>query len=215
MRPETRSSRLMYSSSSMLGQKLTSWMTLVAGADAVDAAEALDDAHRVPVDVVVDQVVAVLKVLALGDAVGGDQDVDLAGRGRVDHGAFLGERREGGQDRGEIPADLGQVSSGCCRYAGHHGAECRPSSSKAQSAMLVVEVVGGVGKGGEDDDLAIAGVDGRRASCSAISALSRPSLASRAGVDLAGLAQELDQQGLGPPPGPAASGPGPRPSAAP
>ncbi len=47
--------------------------------DAVDAAEALDDPHRVPVDVVVDDVVAVLKVLTLRDAVGADEDVDLAG----------------------------------------------------------------------------------------------------------------------------------------
>ena len=39
----------------------------VGRADAVDAAEALDDADRVPVDVVVDQVVAVLEVLTLGD----------------------------------------------------------------------------------------------------------------------------------------------------
>ena len=34
---------------------------LVRTADAVDTAEALDDAHRVPVDVVVDQLVAVLQ----------------------------------------------------------------------------------------------------------------------------------------------------------
>ena len=50
----------------------------VGRADAVDAAEALDDPHRVPVDVVVDEVVAVLEVLALADAVGADENVDLA-----------------------------------------------------------------------------------------------------------------------------------------
>ncbi len=55
MRPLTRCSRLMYSSSSMLGQKLTSWMRALVRADAVDAAKALDDAHRIPVDVVVDE----------------------------------------------------------------------------------------------------------------------------------------------------------------
>ena len=53
-------------------------MLRIGRADAVDAAEALDDAHRVPVDVVVDEVVAVLKVLAFGDAVGADQQVDFA-----------------------------------------------------------------------------------------------------------------------------------------
>ena len=40
----------------------------VLRADAIHAAEALDDTHGVPVDVVVDDVVAVLQVLAFGDA---------------------------------------------------------------------------------------------------------------------------------------------------
>ena len=62
---------------------------LVRRADAVDAAEALDDADRVPVDVVVDEVVAVLEVLALADAVGGDEQVELAFVGEV-LGPFLG-----------------------------------------------------------------------------------------------------------------------------
>ena len=51
---------------------------VVAALEAVDAPEALDDADGVPVDVVVDEVVAVLKVLAFADAVGGDEQVDLA-----------------------------------------------------------------------------------------------------------------------------------------
>lgn len=45
-------------------------------ADPVDPSEPLNDAHRVPVDVIVDAVVAVLEVLAFGDAVGGNQNVD-------------------------------------------------------------------------------------------------------------------------------------------
>ena len=50
---------------------------VVLGTDAVHAAKALDDAHRVPMDVVVHEVVAVLEVLALGDAVRGNEDVDV------------------------------------------------------------------------------------------------------------------------------------------
>ena len=46
-------------------------------ADPVDPPETLDDADRIPVDVVVDEVVAVLKVLPLADAVGGDEEVYL------------------------------------------------------------------------------------------------------------------------------------------
>ncbi len=44
----------------------------VRRANAVDPAEALDDAHRIPVNVIIDQKIAVLKVLPLGDTVGSD-----------------------------------------------------------------------------------------------------------------------------------------------
>ena len=51
----------------------------IAAADAVDAPEPLDDADGIPVDVVVNQIVAVLQVLPLGDAVGCNEHVDFAG----------------------------------------------------------------------------------------------------------------------------------------
>lgn len=43
---------------------------LVGESQAVDTTKALDDTHRIPVDVVVDQTVSVLQVLSLGNAVG-------------------------------------------------------------------------------------------------------------------------------------------------
>jgi hypothetical protein len=46
--------------------------------DAVDPAETLDNADRVPVDVVVDDVIAVLEVLPFGKAVGPDEEINLA-----------------------------------------------------------------------------------------------------------------------------------------
>ena len=49
----------------------------VRAADAVDAAVALDQADRVPGQVVVDDDAAVLEVLPLGENVGADEDVDL------------------------------------------------------------------------------------------------------------------------------------------
>ena len=51
----------------------------VRRADAVHAAKPLNDAHWVPVNVVVDQIVAVLQVLAFGDTVGADQQVNFLG----------------------------------------------------------------------------------------------------------------------------------------
>jgi hypothetical protein len=158
MRPLTRCSRLMYSSSSMLGQKLTSWMLAVGRADAVDAAEALDDAHRVPVDVVVDEPVAVLQVLAFGDAVGGDQQVELALVGEFGR-ALLGARRERGEDAAQVLAQAGRVVwlrpepvTSAIRCRG------RPWPSR-QSGRRGTR---GVGEGGEDDDLRLPGLMGLR-----------------------------------------------------
>ena len=51
---------------------------LVDGADTVDPAEPLNDANRVPVDVIVDQVIAVLKVLPFGDTVGANKQVQFS-----------------------------------------------------------------------------------------------------------------------------------------
>lgn len=68
-------------------------------ANSVNASEALDDPHRVPVDVVVDEVIAVLEVLAFGDAVRGDEEVNFT---LLRHGgdfvAPLGARGEIGED---------------------------------------------------------------------------------------------------------------------
>ena len=49
----------------------------VHAADTVNAAKALNDADGIPVDVVIDEEIAVLKVLALGNAIGGDEQINL------------------------------------------------------------------------------------------------------------------------------------------
>ena len=67
---------------------------LVARTNAVDTPETLNYAHRVPMDVVIDQVVAILKVLAFGNAVRADQQVQFMGVVRHGEGFFFGARRE-------------------------------------------------------------------------------------------------------------------------
>ena len=94
-------------------------------------------------------VVAVLEVLAFADAVGGDEQVDFAFAGEV-LGTFFRARREGREDAGKILAEVGQAWSGCGR-APVTRAECRPSSFCAQPGKLAIEILGGVGEGGEDD----------------------------------------------------------------
>ncbi|MNC33516.1 hypothetical protein D3C75_819100 [compost metagenome] len=78
----------------------------VGRSDAIHSTEALDDAHGVPVDVVVDEVVTVLQVLALGDAVGANQQVDLSRFVGQDNGLFFGARREEGEQLLEVVAFL-------------------------------------------------------------------------------------------------------------
>ena len=90
-----------------VGPEIDELDALVGRADAINAAEALNDAHRVPVDVVVDQPVAVLKVLTLGDAVRGDEQVKLALAGKF-LGPLFGARRECGEDGCQVFAQSGQ-----------------------------------------------------------------------------------------------------------
>ena len=75
-------------------------------ADAVEAPEALDDADGVPMDVVINQKIAVLKVLTLADAIRGDEEVNISLDGEVG-GALLRARRKGCQYAGEVFAKLG------------------------------------------------------------------------------------------------------------
>ena len=78
----------------------------IGRADTIHPAKALDDAHRVPVDVVVDDVVAVLQVLAFGDAVGTDQQIDFVRFFRQHHGFLFRARGEQGEQLLEVVAAL-------------------------------------------------------------------------------------------------------------
>ena len=60
-------------------------------ADSINAAEPLDDADGVPVNVVVDKEIAVLKVLSLTDAIGGDEEINVSLSSKVFR-AFLRSR---------------------------------------------------------------------------------------------------------------------------
>ena len=86
-----------------VGPEVHQLNAVVARADAINPPEPLDDANRVPVNVVIDQPVAVLKVLPFADAVGGDQQVQLA-LNRKFFGALFGTRRERCQDAAEVAA---------------------------------------------------------------------------------------------------------------
>ena len=122
---------------------------------AVDTAEALDDAHGVPMDVVVHQAVAVLQVLALGDAVRREDDVDLAERPLALR-QLLGDGREPRKDVLEGgPGELKRVGPvGAARHLGALDAELPLQPGR----QLLEEVRRRVGERAEHQHLAVAGV---------------------------------------------------------
>ena len=161
----------------------------VGGADAVDASEALNDAHGVPVDVVVDQVVAILEVLALADHVGSDEHVQLA--------RFLGHRkatlfrvrREQRHDLLEVEA----YSQGRLRaMAASRDDSCIKADVGECGSEFPVEVVGGVSERGEDEYLAVTLVD-RVLSLVHNQLLELAEFEIMLGRDLAHLAEEFPQ----------------------
>src|SRR3989339_363769 len=140
-----------------IGPEVDELDAAVGGADPVDAAETLDDADGIPVNVVVDEPVAILKVLAFGDAIRGDEQVELSLAGQLFR-TFFGARRECRQDRGEVPAQVGER----CPVASRPGHQRAVDTETFQrpGGQMFIEVMGCVGKCGKDDNLAVSGVDG-------------------------------------------------------
>ena len=121
-------------------------------ADPVDTPKTLDDADGIPVNVVVDQGVAVLKVLAFANAIGGDQEVDFtllrqsgnlgavfSSRGKISENLVVSARAEGGAG-GAAAADQGQVDAEFL---------ARPVEQR------FIEICGSVCKRGKDQDFPV------------------------------------------------------------
>ena len=79
---------------------------VVSASDTVNSSEPLDNAHRVPMNVIVDEVVAVLQVLTFGNTVGGDQHIDFRLITRHQQLLVLRDRREAGQHRVQVGTEL-------------------------------------------------------------------------------------------------------------
>ena len=122
---------------------------LVAASDTVDTPEALYNADGVPVNVVVDEVVAVLQVLTFGNTVGGDQHINFRLITRHQQFLVLRDRREAGQHRVQVGTELGASRPTLNRAGYHCGVQSIPILNIA--ADIVVEITGGIRKSGEDD----------------------------------------------------------------
>jgi len=128
-------------------------------ADAVNAAEPLDDAHGIPMDVIVHEIVAVLEVLALGDAVRRDEDVDLALDLWIAAFLVLGMRRKERQERIEV----GELDVMALEILERRLVVARARDFGRVGVMrgergreLVVEVICRIGKRCENQNLAVA-----------------------------------------------------------
>ena len=131
--------------------------TGVFAADTVDPAKPLDDAHRVPVDVIVDEVVTVLQVLALADAVGGDEDVQRTGIAGHQVLFVLGDGRKAGQHGVQVAAQAGD--DGAPLHITGHFRRVQTKFFLGIPADVLVEVIRRIRKGGEDDEFSVVGVD--------------------------------------------------------
>ena len=108
-------------------------------------------------DVIVDHHVAVLKVLAFGNTVGGDEDVDVA----VPQMPFrqvplLGDRGEAGEDVAHVAAHILERAAAGVRagdLGDGHSVLRRPSGD------VLIQVVSRVCEGSEHKHLVVAGVD--------------------------------------------------------
>ena len=140
-----------------VGPKVHQLDFCILAADTIYTAKALDNAHRVPVDIVIDQVIAILQVLAFANAVRRNQQVDIARDNVPEQMTFLGLRRKIRQHRIVIGTQLREIRATVhiARY------KCRVDSVFLEQLLgkLFVEVFRRIGKCREQDYLLVPRID--------------------------------------------------------
>ena len=131
---------------------------IVSAAYTVHTAEALDDAHWIPMDIIVDEEITILQVLALGNAVGGNEHINLLGGIREESSPVFRYGREIGQHIIETHRELryGAFAIRRTRDKRH----IQPTIRLDACRQLVVKIVGGISKGCKDNHLLVARIDG-------------------------------------------------------
>ena len=124
----------------------------------VNTTEPLDNADGVPVNVVVDQIVTVLQVLAFGNTVGSDQHINRSVVIGHQQMLVLGNRREAGQDGLQITMQI--LDRGLTIDSTRNHGCIQPISGFDVFADMLVQIVSGVCEGGENNDFLIAFVNG-------------------------------------------------------
>ena len=130
---------------------------VVSASDTVNSSEPLDNAHRVPMNVIVDEVVAVLQVLTFGNTVGCNQNIKLISASGQKYGFSFGNRRETGQHCVEVCPKLWNGGLSVNRA----GDLCRfqPEILFCKFTDVRKEIVCGIRERCENDDLLITRID--------------------------------------------------------
>ena len=121
-------------------------------ADPVNPAKALNNPYRVPVNIVIDQQIAILEVLAFGDTIGGDQQVNLL---LLRHGFHLVPLFGSGREVDQNFVELRPAQGGAIRTGSPGNQRDTYTQILGQFLQLLVQIRGGIGKGAEHHDLAI------------------------------------------------------------
>ena len=129
----------------------------VPAADPVDPSEPLNNADRIPVNVKINQVVAVLQVLTFGNAVRRDQHVNFRRIVGQQQRFVLGDRRKTGQDRVQV-----RITQLCGGFAVHRAGDHRrmqPELFQQIGTEIFIQVIGGIRKRRKHDHLFVVAVD--------------------------------------------------------
>ena len=123
---------------------------------AIDPSKALYDPHGVPVDVIIDQVVAVLQVLPFRYAICGNQDVEIRRTAGEQHRSSFGDWGKTRQHGVHVGTQLGNGASAVHRA----GDLCRFQTELlfCKFTYVCIKIIRRVGERGENDYLGVAGI---------------------------------------------------------
>ena len=130
---------------------------LVSAADTVDSSKTLDDAYRVPVNVIVDQIIAVLQVLAFRNAVCCNQHINFRGTTGHQNIPVFGNGREAGQHVVECCLEAFDRGTSVNRAGNYSGIQ--PIFLLYKRTHIVKEVLCRIRKCRENQHFSVAGID--------------------------------------------------------
>ena len=140
-----------------IGPEIHKLDVLVSAANTVDSSKTLDDAHRVPVNVIVDQIIAILQVLTFRNAICRNQHINFRGTTGHQNIPVFGNGREAGQH--VVERCLEALDRGASiNRAGNNGG-VQPIFLLYECTHIVKEVLCSIRKCRKNQHFLVAGID--------------------------------------------------------